>query len=731
MAPFTAPHNVRRVLAAAGLGLSLLVPATPASARGPALSGATLLERLTNPLRAALPLPTGARVVQFSSHDRTGGNLDGGVYDGAGASAGRPPPAYVRREAGGFVLLEVQRPGCVVRTQMTGVPRADPSTLGPTDDFGHLQLFFDGEAKPRFDELAKDFFAGADPRFPAPLVGDPERSSGSNYAYVPFCFSRSLKLRITGSPEDFLGYYDIDVLEAPSGTRVETFDPVRLDGRAAAARLARSGASPARAPDVDARRDVAAGVTRLADLPGSGSIRYVRIGVEPFDVATLQALRLQVRTKGAGEPQIDVPLGDLFGDGQSVRPISALAFGMSPETRTGYLALPVPFARGASIAVAAKRTAGVHLEAWRGPPLPHAGTLYGEQRVQKTQRGRDYVALEAIGSGRLASVVLDILGNQGTGVNPLQSFLEGDERVYLDGSRSPSIYGEGTEDFFNGGFYYARGAFGLPTHGAGPLLVQGGFRGAQSQYRVFAIDPFVWSRAIRLGIEHGGGDEDPDRTVAVTTFSYRADRKLRRTDSVAPANADSARAHLLRGSFQPARLAAYFEGELDGNLPAATFPGTLAAPAPPPSASPEGVTADGIAFTTPVSFRLRLQRRNAGAVIRRLLDQGSASALDVLVNGHPAGRWTTGAPPNPEKRWLQDDFPLPARLTARHRSVRVTLAPVDGATSTAYRLVAFSRRRDSARIMNPKPADAVRPNSVSPARRPTVGRPSQSSRLRP
>jgi hypothetical protein len=33
-------------------------------------------------------------------------------------------------------------------------------------------------------------------------------------------------------------------------------------------------------------------------------------------------------------------------------------------------------------------------------------------------------------------------------------FLEGDERVFVDGQESPQIYGTGTEDFYESGFYF-------------------------------------------------------------------------------------------------------------------------------------------------------------------------------------------------------------------------------------------------------------------------------------
>ncbi|HYO52263.1 DUF2961 domain-containing protein [Archangium sp.] len=37
--------------------------------------------------------------------------------------------------------------------------------------------------------------------------------------------------------------------------------------------------------------------------------------------------------------------------------------------------------------------------------------------------------------------------------------LEGDERVHVDGSLTPQLYGTGTEDFYESGWYFSRGTF--------------------------------------------------------------------------------------------------------------------------------------------------------------------------------------------------------------------------------------------------------------------------------
>ena len=65
------------------------------------------------------------------------------------------------------------------------------------------------------------------------------------------------------------------------------------------------------------------------------------------------------------------------------------------------------------------------------------------------------------------------------------SHLEGDERISVDGSRSPQIHGTGLEDFFSGGFYFIRGAFTLPTHGQRIVALDHGAAGFKREGRAF------------------------------------------------------------------------------------------------------------------------------------------------------------------------------------------------------------------------------------------------------
>jgi len=79
-------------------------------------------------------------------------------------------------------------------------------------------------------------------------------------------------------------------------------------------------------------------------------------------------------------------------------------------------------------------------------------------------------------------------------------YLEGDEMVYVDGETSPSIYGTGTEDYFNSGWYFNRGEYAAPYNG---LIVKDDSLGRIAAYRFHVQDAIPFTKSIRFTIEHG------------------------------------------------------------------------------------------------------------------------------------------------------------------------------------------------------------------------------------
>ena len=171
----------------------------------------------------------------------------------------------------------------------------------------------------------------------------------------------------------------------------------------------------------------------------------------------------------------------------------------------------MPFARSAQISLVNSDSVPINAY-WQVQQSPATyegvGSTVGEfhatyAQQDPTETGYDYVMLDEPGQGK-------IVGISYTEEGPLDSsetlFMEGNEHVYFDGSQTPSFNGTGTEDFFDGGYYYANGPFTLFDHGATDKQTVSPGVGETSQYRLLLQDPWNFRNGIVLGIQHGAGD---------------------------------------------------------------------------------------------------------------------------------------------------------------------------------------------------------------------------------
>ncbi|MHA1233270.1 MAG: DUF2961 domain-containing protein, partial [Candidatus Helarchaeota archaeon] len=78
---------------------------------------------------------------------------------------------------------------------------------------------------------------------------------------------------------------------------------------------------------------------------------------------------------------------------------------------------------------------------------------------------------------------------------------EGDDMIYIDGEKLPTIYGTGTEDYFNCA-YCPTQEYNSLFHG---ITLPGGknWSGRISYYRFHILDPIYFEKSIKVTIEHG------------------------------------------------------------------------------------------------------------------------------------------------------------------------------------------------------------------------------------
>jgi hypothetical protein len=117
--------------------------------------------------------------------------------------------------------------------------------------------------------------------------------------------------------------------------------------------------------------------------------------------------------------------------------------------------------------------------------------------------GQDWTIANTTGRGKFVGVSQTMEGLQPDGNT--RGYLEGDERVYVDGERTPAIHGTGTEDYYESGWYFNQGTYSTPFHGNSGHEVQAGFCTVEcdSAWRLHITDSIEYQNQLGFGIEHG------------------------------------------------------------------------------------------------------------------------------------------------------------------------------------------------------------------------------------
>jgi hypothetical protein len=240
----------------------------------------------------------------------------------------------------------------------------------------------------------------------------------------------------------------------------------------------------------------------LLEVEGPGVVRQLWITVASPDPHYLRRISLRMYWEGEDNPSVDVPLGDFFGNGFAKTHYTALPMGVSSGGFYSYL--PMPFRRRARILAmngtgqvvdAFYFNANVELGADLLRPLATFHAAWN--RDARTTSLRPHTILEAEGSGHLVGVSLNAEGYEAG-----YGFLEGDEIFTVDGEFRGQ--GTGTEDYFNGGWYFQEGPFTAPYHG---VVLMDPERGRIAAYRWHLPDPVRFEDSIRVELEHGHGNE--------------------------------------------------------------------------------------------------------------------------------------------------------------------------------------------------------------------------------
>ncbi len=613
-------------------------------------------------------LSPGTRTRQFSSFDREGGN----AHDGFSGKY-----SCLRTTAAGCVIAEDAGAGEISSIWFT----RDGGDVSAT---GTLTVELDGRTV--VDTSLQRLVNGEEGApFVNPLVANADQTSGGVYIKVPMPYRESMRVTVENNPY----FHHVTYRHFADAADVTTFDP---DEPAwdVVNRLRDAGTRDPKPvqPDSSTRSetlDLAPGEGgEIARPGGPGAISALRLRL-PDDEDGAEVLDgLRLRMEFDGRRTVDSPVGAFFGTGLGEHPVRSLLFAMDTSPGGWYTAWwPMPYRQDARITLvntSGRTISGIDTEVTSAPdahwdaalaPDGTAGYFSTESHRGGTTPDADWTVVDRTGRGELAGVVQTVRGYVPDG--NMRQYLEGDERVHVDGSLTPQLHGTGTEDFYEGGWYFNRGTFSNPLNGntAHKRRTSGCADECDSLYRLLLSDAVGYGSALRFGVEHGA-QNDASAHYDTTAFLYaRPAQALHRTGTLDlgdPASRAAA-GYTESGSARERTLTSVYEGDADEELVRDTVRSTSAA----------------------VTFRLPADPDNHGVLLRRTSDQQHArQAARVLVDGNDVGVWRQPLG-NGTQRWLADTFPLPAEATADRSSLRIELRPVAGGPDwTAARYAADS-----------------------------------------
>ena len=475
------------------------------------------------------------KTVQFSSYDRRS-VLAGGPewFANSDGFGGEPVPGFEavlsdpgEDGIGQYLMADVEGPGALVRLWTAAID-------------GTVQLWLDGQDAPVFDGPANGFFRRTLDAYAESAGFDRELLERTLYqrdaVYAPIPFARRLRLTWTGNIED-IHFYQLEVRKYAPGTRVETFSPEDLDtysetiNRVIAA-LADPDAhipSPAAGDPVPIAIAIAAGESGEAlALEGPAAVFRLELKLEAADIdKALRQTVLNITFDGYPWGQVQSPIGDFFGAAPGINPYQSLPFTVLPDG-TMVSRFVMPFERSMRIRL---DNAGDQPVAVTGSALPmdydwdadrsmyfRARWRADHELVADPQAVQDLPFLLAHGQGVYVGTT-SILLNPNPVPTPYGNWWgEGDEKVFVDDDAFPSLFGTGSEDYYNYS-WSSPDIFAYPYCGQ-PRNDGPGNRGFVTNYRWHVLDPLPFMDKIGFYMELYSHERTPGLSYARIGYHY-------------------------------------------------------------------------------------------------------------------------------------------------------------------------------------------------------------------
>jgi Protein of unknown function (DUF2961) len=606
----------------------------------------------------------GTETRQSSSYDPSASNNDGNFTNSY--------TKYIDTN-GEYVIFDASGPGCLYRQQINVWSRGRKKGAGDA----HIKYYFDDESKPRVDSSIDDLFGGKVAPFTTPFAFlDPRPRFG--ILYYPFSFQKHLKVTTTGDfsklPDPNSCWYQYTYLTYPNTNGVTTWAGPGQDSPVVRNQWTHLGADPkSTAGNIAVSNTVTVRSGRsavIADLRGAGSIASLKLRLEPYGREEFYHTVLRIYWDGSKHAAVDMPIGLFFGGGGETYTnccdlpdlsLHTLFYGFDGTNHDFYCYWPMPFwhsARFELVNETGTDLKSVSCEIQYKPssvlayPAGQAGYFCAKRTLARDPgHGLFNTVFDESGQGHVV----------GISFYSTQYAMDGDEFTYIDGSRTPQIHGDGTEDDHNQG--YGGDAYQKPLWG-------GLVNGYQTAYRLYYNDSYIFNQHIRINYEfsrEGGHDNGGETDVVVYYYKAPVGGNLLLTDQLDVGNRASETVHhySVTGQTWARKLSSGYDGyERDYEY--------------------DTCQDDGRAFNGYSEFTVAISPANHGVELRRRLyrsGNGRQRAIvyvdGVRVTEQPWDVCTLSSAPW-YQGWYDADFEIPAAYTQGKRQIQLRIENAGG-----------------------------------------------------
>ena len=277
----------------------------------------------------------------------------------------------------------------------------------------------------------------------------------------------------------------------------------------------------------------------IAEIKGTGVINHIWITIAPPpNELSRNDIILRIYWDGNDYPSVESPIGPFFGQGWDERyNYAALPLSAAPEKGSSMVSyFTMPFEKGARIEIENQNDKNINafyfyvdyyemeklpkdmgrFHAWYNhnmtKALPEGETEWALTGPWKpnTQLDRNFTFIETKGKGHFVGINYYVHSP-----TPMW-YGEGDDMWFIDGEKTPSLIGTGTEDFFNTS-WCPKEPFSHPHFGYPRVNNDVGWLGRTHVYRFFINDPIFFEKSVKGTIESGHNN---NLTLDLSTVAY-------------------------------------------------------------------------------------------------------------------------------------------------------------------------------------------------------------------